>query len=389
MIRVTAPILHRGGRAASILAVRLALVALFLALVARHYDRRTGFTSLIAFAEASHQDESPALQQVPHHHNPGRASYDGQFYAQMALDPFLRDPATDRLLDTTLRTRRMLCSASAWALGLGRPAWILEAYALQNVAVWLVLAWWLARRVPSDDWRALFVWVGCLCTAGLLGSVRLALPDGPSLLLVVLAVSAAERGRVKSAAAIAGIAVLARETNLLAAAALVPLLLARRRPVTDWLLAGVLLVLPAALWLDYLRSIYRASLVSSGGSLGAPFAAYIDQWRTFVHTAGTMHAALLTARLGSLLALLALTTQAAWFALRIRTASAWWWIGAAYAALMMVVSPAVFAGEPGAVTRVLLPMAWAFNLTLPDGRRFWPLWVAGNLTLVPGTVALL
>ena len=308
----------------------------------------------------------------------------------MALDPLLRDPATERLLDNVpLRTRRILCSATAWALGLGRPAWILEAYALQNVAAWLVLAWWLARRLPPDDCRGLFVWVGCLCTAGLLGSVRLALTDGPSLLLIVLAASAAERGRLKTAGALVGVAVLARETNLLAAAAFMPLLLSRRRRVTDWLVCIALLVLPGLLWLDYLRSIYRSSLLSGGAPLDAPFAAYIAQWHTFLRTVATMNPAPVMSHLGSLLTLLAVTTQAAWFVLRPRPANHWWWIGLVYGALMMVVSSAVFAGEPGAVTRVLLPMAWAFNLTLPAGRGFWPLWVAGNLTLVPGALALL
>jgi hypothetical protein len=57
--------------------------------------------------------------------------------------------------------------------------------------------------------------------------------------------------------------------------------------------------------------------------------------------------------------------------------------------LVLLVSDHVWGGEPGATPRVILPMTLAFNLTLLKGRAFWPWWLAGNLAVIPGVLALL
>ena len=95
------------------------------------------------------------------------------------------------------RARRILFSWTAYALGLGRPAWILEAYALQNVVAWLMLALLLTRWLPpAAPVAALALWIACLFSHGLLWSVRFALLDGPSLRPHALSPSsAAERER--------------------------------------------------------------------------------------------------------------------------------------------------------------------------------------------------
>jgi hypothetical protein len=91
-------------------------------------------TALIGFP-AGADSEAPALREVPHFTYPAWASYDGQFYAQRALDPFCRDPLVDHAIDLPpFRARRILFSWTAYTLGLGRPAWIIEIYALQNHA---------------------------------------------------------------------------------------------------------------------------------------------------------------------------------------------------------------------------------------------------------------
>jgi hypothetical protein len=96
------------------------------------------------------------------------------------------------------RARRILFSWTAYALGLGRPAWIIQVYALQNVVCWLLLAWLLARWIPPDTLRGLALWTACLFSHGLLWSVRFALLGGPSLLLIACAVRAVEASRLLS-----------------------------------------------------------------------------------------------------------------------------------------------------------------------------------------------
>ncbi len=199
-------------------AAALGVVALFLASVARFYHPVTGFTVFIGLPEG-HDYEVPALRAMPHAEGP--PSYDGQFYAQMALVPLLRDPVIDRAMDLApYRARRILFSWTAYLAGLGHPPWVIEAYALQNVVVWLLLAWLLCRWIPPSTPRGLALWTACLGTHGLLMSVRLALLDGPSLLMTAAAIALAERARTLGAAGLLGVAALGRETNVLAAVAL-------------------------------------------------------------------------------------------------------------------------------------------------------------------------
>src|SRR5262249_2291390 len=76
------------------------------------------------------------------------------------------------------------------------------------------------------------------------------------------------------------------------------------------------------------------------------------------------------------------TAQAIFFAVRWRPGDTWWRLGATYAALMMFLATPVWEGFPGAASRVLLPMLLAFNLTVPRGRAWLALLIAGNLSVV-------
>src|SRR4051812_48565045 len=96
-------------------AAALLVVAIFVSSIARFYHPGTGFTALIGFARG-HKYEAPQLRALSHYQYPEWASYDGQFYAQRAFDPFIRDPAVDRAMDLPpFRARRILLSWTAYA----------------------------------------------------------------------------------------------------------------------------------------------------------------------------------------------------------------------------------------------------------------------------------
>ena len=352
--------------------------------MARYYHPGTGFTSLIGFP-AGHEYEAPALREIPHYDYTGVGVYDGQFYAQRALDPLVRDPLVDRAMDLApFRARRILFSWTAYLGGLGRPRWIIEVYALQNVVAWLVLAAVLARWLPPTTAAGLAAWAACLFSHGLLWSVRFALLDGPSLLLTALAIRLAESGRSFASAALVGINGLGRETNLLGALAL-PL----PRNGRDWarlLGMGFLVVLPLFLWEDYLRSIYRSTIAAGadvqltrpGGALVFAIGAIVRS----VRSAGLLSAAGL-----DLCIIAPLVVQVAFLAVRPRPKADWWRVGVGYALLMLVLDRVLLTPSTGAITRVMLPMTVAFNVLLAaESRpnRFWPWFFGGNLHVIPG-----
>ncbi len=357
------------------------LIILFLASVARFYHPDTGFTALISFPAGDHF-ESPALHATPHYEHPIWASYDGQFYAQRAFDPLLRDPSIDHAMDSApFRARRVLFSWTAYLLGLGRPAWILEAYALQNVICWLILAALLTVWIAPTSPRGLAVWTACLFSHGLLWSVRFALLDGPSLVLIALAVAAAERGRSLLSAGIVGVAGLGRETNVLAVLAQpIP---RDRRALQRLVVSLVVAALPIVIWYDYLRSIYRSTLMTSVSSFVVTGSGLVSGWQQVLSGVGQV--GLFTGHGLFLCLLAALAVQAVYLAVRHEFGQPWWRVAAAYAVMMVFLHPTLVDPLTGAITRVMLPLTVGFNILLasePRPIRFWVWFAAGNLHLI-------
>jgi hypothetical protein len=361
--------------------VAVALVILFLASVARFYHPGQGFTALLGLP-ADNDAEVAALRAIPHVVSPPSTSYDGQFYVQRALDPLVRDPEVDRAMDLApFRARRILFSWTAYVLGLGRPAWIVEVFALQNVACWLLLAVLLTRWVPPTTARGLALWTACLFSHGLLWSVRFSLLDGPSLLLVACAIAAAERGWSLGSAALTGVAGLGRETNLLAAVA--QRLPSDRRGWMRLAIAAMLIALPVLIWQDYLRSIYRSTMLAGTDGLVSPFSGIWPVWHV-AYRAASRHG-LFSFQGMPFLLVFGLAVQAIYLIVRHEYTSPWWRVAAAYAVLMVLVDPVLADPNTGAITRVLLPMTVGFNVLLAreaPAARFWPWFICGNLDLL-------
>jgi hypothetical protein len=362
-------------RAAVIPICRTALVLLFLGWFAQFYRSGYGFTYVLLFNRRRADSRVSSLRDVPVYVHPG-AGYDGQFYVQLAADPLVRDPSIDDALDSApFRARRILFSWTAWILGFGRPAWIVQAYSVQNVLFWLVLALWLRRRLTLHPVQDLLVWSACLFAPGLLDSTRMALLDGPSLLVVACGVDAIERGRFWVGSLVLGVAGLARETNLLAGVALSP---RRLRPaaLARFAAGAALVFLPSLIWFDYLRSIYRSTVTQSLDQLSAPAVAFVDAWRRMLTLAGRSH--WWSADGLALLAIAGVTVQAIYLLRVVEWRRPWWRVGVAFIGLLLVIKGEIWLG---AYLRVLLPLTLAFNLLLPRGRAFWPWFVAGNLGL--------
>jgi hypothetical protein len=212
----------------------------------------------------------------------------------------------------------------------------------------------------------------------------MSLLDGPSLLLIAIGMLALDRGRPWIAAVTFGISGLGRETNLLTPAAQIDPAARGVRSIVQQLLQVVVIVLPVAVWFDYLYSIYRGTLYTSGHVLAAPLSWYWWRWRMTL--SGLQNDGWQSSHVFTLIIVVSLTVQALFMFLRPRWRSAWWRLGVSYAALMLLFGRPLWEGIPGGL-RVVLPLTLAFNVLLLDvrqGRWFWPLWVAGNLSVAYG-----
>lgn len=325
---------------------------------------------------------------MPRHVERGSGGYDGQFYAELAVDPLLRDPAVDRALDAApFRARRILFSWTAYGLGLGRPSWILQAYALQNAIAWLVLAFVLLRWFPPDSVRDRALWFASLFNIGLIWSVRYSLLDGPSLLLLALAMAAVEGGRLAVGALLVGIAGLGRETNLLAIPALVDPTERRARAWLVQIACVGLAMAPLLVWIDYLYSVYRTLVFTAGNTMGGFLHGYL--WLVQGTWNGLVGYSLSASKLFAVFAVVAVTVQSVTMLARPVWSSPWWRMGCAYVGLFVFLGPIGMEGDPGTFLRLVLPLSLAFNVLIPrDAPWFWPVAAAGNLTVFQGIAML-
>jgi hypothetical protein len=360
------------------------LVLVFLWLAGRYWHPYYGFTKFIQFDASDAAVMLPELRAAPVYVHRNSGGYDGTAYAQMAVHPAVRAPALAAAIDNLpYRARRILLSWAAWILGAGDPVRTVHAYAALNVAVWLGLAWLLHRLFPPPGWRPFLAWTGVLFSAGALHSVRFALTDLAALTLLVAALRSAERARPTAVAGLLGAAGLVRETALLGAVALWP---------EDWRkISGatlgrlVLAALPLGLWLLYLRA-QGDPMAPGQGNFSWPLAAWAGKLAAAVTALRYEPETLLAVT--TLLAFIAVTVQLVYVAVYPQPRSLWWRLGLVYGILLLCLGPAVWEGDPGAATRVLLPLALAFNVLAVRRAAGAPWLFAGNLAVFSGVFIL-
>ncbi len=357
--------------------------ALLAALVLAKFSPQTGFTSLIRFGETWQERRLSALQVLPVATAHDSSGYDGQFYAQIALDPLLRDPRLPTALDApSYRARRILAPATAAISGLGNPWWTLQAYALLNAFCWFALGWLLYRQIEPDGGRAFARWAGCMFSLGVLDSVRQSLVDLPGLLLLVLATTAYLKAQSTRSTAWLALSGLTKETSLLGALALLADRSLRPFPWRRAALALLATALPVTVWSLYVQQRLASAPGSEGlGNFTWPLLGLLTQAKYALREVSLGN---LDSRYTfGLIGIVGLGTQACVLWRRPLPQSPWWRIGAAYSILLVFLSPWVWSGY-WAACRAVLPMTVAFNLLLPSSRAFWPLWILGNLTVLHG-----
>jgi hypothetical protein len=339
-----------------------------------------GFTYLIYFGARHHAQFLPELKAVEHYEQPESIGYDAQWYVQIAMHPRLTDPVLQAAIDRlSYRSRRILFEWTAWAIGGGNPARVMNVFALQNVACWFILAVLLMRWLPPVSWGNVLRWACILFSFGLIFSVKRALLDGPSLLLTAAAMALIEARRPWLGALLLGVGGLGKDTSVLCASALGLPETGGRRAWARWAAQLALVLLPIALWITCLGHWLGSSGDIGLGNFAGVFVGLCSKLEDMVSSMMAEGYPFSPEVRFDALVLVGILAQFFFFAVRIRWRDAWWRVGASSAALMLFLGDAVWEHYPSAAARVLLPMTLAFNVRVPRG-RWWPvLLLAGNL----------
>ncbi len=374
--------------------VAVALSLFYTRTYFRLHDPRWGWSKMVQFGGYFAPRTLPRLQQVKHYVSPpDNPGTDGQFYAQMAIDPSLQDPAFDQALDNpTYRGRRIGLPALAFAVGWGKPRRIVQVYAVANLFFWFLLMGALFRLCKPRTGRQLLCLCAALLSYGIVASMEIAVTDLPATALIFVALVLGSWGGYATLAA----AALMRETSVLAAFSLLDPRQSWRNGAWKRTL-GLLAVglAPFGLWMVYvLHRFGHAGETTGIGNFSLPFQAMYECFVTGVTrceanglTTGATQAGLF----GWLyadevtrqpLTIAGLFFQVVYLGLRRDFTSAVWRIGILYGLLCIVLGTAVWE-ECTNAARALLPMTICFYLLLAGerGRWFWPFFVLGSLSV--------
>lgn len=358
-------------------------VAVWLGLVLRFWHPVYGFTRFLQYDAAAESCAISELRAQPVFVYRDTGGYDGHYYAQIAFHPALRSSEFPSAIDNLrYRARRILGSALAWTLSLGDPTRVPHVYASLNLVAWLALAAVLWRLLPVSDARSWCAWAGVLFSAGALCSVRFALSDLLALLGVALAWWQLERTHRRGGLAWLATAALARETSLAAAVGWWDELRLHPRTWAKPARFTLLALAPLALWIAY--TYWAAPVGDQAGiaNLTWPLVGWLQKIQEMGQTGPGSLAS--WPILATALGFVGLTTQALWFALHPRPNDRVWRLGAVYTVLFCVLGFAVWEGNPGAATRVLLPLTFAFALAAVRSRISWGWLLVGMLPVVAG-----
>lgn len=372
--------------------VALAAFAFLASVYVRIWTPEHGITKLLRVGREFDERGTAVFKATPKFIDPypaHRWGFDGQLYAEMALDPLLRDPALHHALDDPLyRGQRILLSWLAWVLGLGQPFWILNAYAAINLLFWVGYAWLAGRLFAPHGWAGLAGYAAVLVTCGVIESMQASLTDLPSFTLILWAIMTGGT----AGAGILAAAALVRTTSLIGFVGLMEFPPPWREFFKKNLVRGLIAVVPVSLWVAYVFWRFRGREAGfDGGNLAAPFQGMMEKLGEFSVTA--VHGPIRWHRLffeiyksyelHALLTIIAVTVQSVYLLLHREWSHRLWRWAAVVVVYFSCISFLSWESH-FTITRHALPMTLVFNLLLAlRPTKAWLIWFLLGNCFVP------
>jgi len=351
-----------------------------------------GITKFLRVGQEFNERGTAVFRATPKYIDPypaHRWGFDGQLYAEMALDPLLRDPHLHVALDDPpYRSQRILLSWIAWVLGLGKPFWVINAYAAINLLFWIGFAWLSARLFAPLGWGGLAGYAAILLTCGVVESMQASLTDLPSFTLILAALMTGGT----AGAGILALAALVRTTSLIGFIGLAEFPPPWKEAFRKTLIRGLIAVVPVALWVIYVLWRFRGREAGfDGGNLALPFRGMMEKLGEFSVTA--THGPIRWHRfvfeiyksydLHALLTIVAVVTQSIFIALHREWRNPLWRWGAVAVLYFSCISFLSWESH-FTITRHALPMTLVFNLLLAARpTKAWLIWFLLGNCFVP------
>jgi hypothetical protein len=240
-------------RRAVLLGIAAVVVAWMWQFLTVRYNYGGNWTAL--FCIAPHMPVPDFLRSENLYIFHGSAGFDGQEYHLIAHDPWMRRGSADAIVGPAIFYQRILVPALAWALGLGRDAWIDRAYYAVVLGFVFLGVYWsaqiAARAGVRPEWGLAF-----LLTPAALTSIDRMTVDVAVAAFVAGFVWYAEEGPSWKVFALLACAALTKEQAVPMIAAYAVYLATRKRfGAAVWMAAATL---PTVAWFAYLEHMQPA-----------------------------------------------------------------------------------------------------------------------------------
>lgn len=372
--------------------VALLAFGFFLRVYAGIWTPEHGITKFLRVGQEFDARGTQVFRETPKFIDPypaHRWGFDGQLYAEMALDPLLRDPHLHVALDNPpYRAQRILLSWLAWIFGLGQPFWVLNAYAAMNLIFWVGFAALAGKLFAPLGWRGLACYGATLVACGVIESMQASLTDLPSFTLMLAAMMVGGT----AGAGILALAALVRSTSLIGFVGIAQLEPPWGEALKKNIVRGLIAAVPLALWVIYVLWVFRGREVNfDGGNLTMPFRGMMEKIGEFTVTA--THGPIRWHRwwyelyksyeLHAMLTILSVVTQSVYIVLHREWRNPLWRWGAVVVGYFACISFLSWESH-FTITRHALPITLVFNLLLAARRsKGWLIWFIVGNSFVP------
>lgn len=349
------------------------------------FESQNGFLKLIHFGQHFQTHRLPeVLPFVPS--DLTRWGYDGQFYAQIAIDPSLKHEELRQAVygELDYRARRIGLPFLAFCLGMNDPFLILHAYSILNGLFWILLLITLHRYGNLYAFKGFLLGLSVLWSTGTLTSLARALPDLPAVVFIVWAFIS--KSQIK-ANILLGCAALFKETAILSILrVLLPRSSGYSRMIRQWIISFLIVSGPLLTWCLYIYVISDdAGIMAGTGNFALPLSGLLGKLKTGMGQLTASFAAndwlTFPYFFYELLCPISLSVQVIYLLTHCNPRSPVWNSGIGFVILFLFLGPNVWAGQY-AYTRVLLPLTVSFNFLIHQKEKensYGTWYIAGNL----------
>jgi len=336
-----------------------------------NFDISYGFTDLIYFGEFFSENAISKLQETPHKIKEG-FGYDGQFYAQIALDPLLLNEELPQAIDSvSYRSRRIFLPFLSFIFGLGIPVIIINIYAILNLFFYYILLFIVNKYLKPSNLHEFLILVPILYGTGTFFSYRMSLPDLPSTVLIFI-------GIFSQTPIFFSLAFLTKETTIVNILGIIRSDQSKLKNLQKMIAVS----LPLMIWILYIS--LRLGISGSFGSSGN----FAFPGTAIIHQATNLFGKMLNPfdfeSFTMLLALISITFQSLFMFFHPNPRNPIWRVGVASAVLFLFLGEEVLMQDI-AFCRALLPLTFSFNFLLKDNENNFFKWlIIGNMGLFGG-----